>query len=145
MQERFVEPAQGEVADLGAVSMRLIAPSEHANGAFAVAEFRGSEGPWTVPHVHRVTEEAFYVLEGAFAFTLGAREVEAKQGAFVLVPRGTPHFMRAGPGGGALLTLWVPGGLEEMFMELSRLPSDSLTNPEARAEVGRRYDSVPVR
>lgn len=109
-----------------------------------MAEFRGAEGPWTVPHVHRRMEESFYVLEGTFAFTCGDRDVEAKEGALVRVPRGTPHVMRAGPGGGALLALFAPGGLEEMFLELGRLPADSITNPEVRAEITRRYDSVPV-
>jgi len=144
MEGYFLDQAQGEVADLGVVSMRLIVSSAATNGAFAVAEFRGSEGRWTVPHVHRRLEESFYVLEGSFSFTCGDRDVEAKQGAFVMVPRGTVHIMRAGPGGGALLTFWAPGGLEEMFLELGRLPADSLTNPDVRAEIARRHDSVPV-
>ena len=52
--------------------------------------------------------------------------------------------MRARDGGGALLTLWAPGVLEEMFLELGRLPAASLTDPKVRAEVSRRYDSIPV-
>ena len=71
--------------------------------------------------------------------------MEAKSGAFVMVPRGTPHVLGAGPGGGALLCLWSPGGLEEMFLELARLSADSITNPEVRAEIAERHDSVPVR
>jgi hypothetical protein len=84
------------------------------------------------------------VLEGSFDFTLGDHEVEAKPGAFVLVPRGMPHIMRAQPGGGALLVLWTPGGLEEMFLELGRLPAASITNPAVRAEIAKRHDSLPV-
>jgi mannose-6-phosphate isomerase-like protein (cupin superfamily) len=144
MEGYFLDHAQGEVADLGVVSMRLVASNAATNGAFAAAEFRGAEGPWTVPHVHRRMEESFYVLEGTFAFTCGGHDFEAKEGAFVMVPRGTPHVMRAGPGGGALFALFTPGGLEEMFLELGRLPADSITNPEVRAEIARRYDSVPV-
>ena len=144
MNGYFLDQTQGKVADLGAISMRLILSNAQTKGTLAVAEFRGSEGRWTVPHVHRGLEESFYVLEGTFGFTLGDREVEAKQGAFVLVPRGTVHIMRAGPSGGALLTLWTPGGLEEMFLELGRLPADSLTNPAVRAEIAKRHDSVPV-
>ena len=45
----------------------------------------------------------------------------------------------------ALLCLWGPGGLEEMFLELARLSADSITNPEVRAEIAERHDSVPVR
>jgi quercetin dioxygenase-like cupin family protein len=144
MEGYFLEQTQGEVANLGVVSMRLLVSRAQTNGAFAVAEFRGSQGSWTVPHVHQGLEESFYVLEGSFGFTLGDRDVEAKQGAFVLVPRGTPHIMRAGPGGGALLTLWTPGGLEAMFLELGRLPAESITDRAVRAEIAKRHDSVPV-
>lgn len=140
----FLSQSEGEVADLGVVSMRLVVPSAQANGAFAVSEFRGAEGPWTVPHIHERMEEAFYVLEGTFDFKLGDRELEAKQSSFVLVPRGTPHVMTAHAGGGALLAVFAPGGLEEMFLELGRLPTDSITDPNVRAQVARRYDSVPV-
>jgi len=144
MEGYLLDQTHGEVANLGVVSMRLLVSAAQTNGAFAVAEFRGSEGSWTVPHLHRGLEESFYVLEGTFGFTLGDRDVEAKQGAFVLVPRETPHIMRAGPGGGALLTLWAPGGLEEMFLELGRLPAESITDRAVRAEIAKRYDSVPV-
>ena len=144
MDGYFLDQSQGEVADLGVVRMRLILSEEQTNGAFAVAEFRGAEGVWTVPHVHERMEESFYVLEGTFVFTVGGREVEAKQGAFLMVPRGTPHVMRAGPGGGALLTLFTPAGLEKMFIELGRLPATSITDPKVRAEIAKRHDSVPV-
>ena len=144
MNAYFLDEGQGAVADLGVVSMRLIVPSSETNGAFAAAEFRGAEGLWTVPHVHERMEESFYVLEGTFAFTCGDRDLVASRGAFLMVPRGTPHIMRAGPEGGTLLTVFTPGGLEEMFMELGRLPADSITNPQVRAEIARRHDSIPV-
>lgn len=144
MDGYFVNQAQGEVTDLGAISMRLLVPSSETNGAFAAAEFRGSEGRWTIPHVHERLEESFFVLEGTFVFTCGDHELEAKQGAFVMVPRGTPHVLSAGSGGGALFTLWTPGGLEEMFKELGRLPAASITDPVVRSEIAQRHDSVPV-
>jgi quercetin dioxygenase-like cupin family protein len=133
-----------ETLDLGIVTVRLLATAEQTNGAFAVGEFSGGEGPWTVPHVHQHTEESFYVLNGAFTFTLDTDETEARPGSFILVPRGTRHVLRAAPGGGRLLTLWVPGGLEAMFVELSRMPPGSLRDPEARKAISARFDSVPA-
>ena len=135
---------QGMVANIGAITMRLIVSKAQTNGAFAVAEFRGPAGPWTVPHMHREMEESFYVLEGGCSFTIGERDVDAKQGAFVMVPRGTPHLVSGGSGGGTLLTIFAPGGLEEMFLELGDLPAGSITDPQVRAEIAKRHDSVPV-
>jgi quercetin dioxygenase-like cupin family protein len=142
---KFHVPAnEGERADLGVATMRQVVPSAATEGSFAVAEFIGTSGAWTVPHIHAEMEESFYVTEGTFTFTCGEERIEASPGSFILIPRGTPHMIEAGPEGGALLTLFVPGGLEEMFLELGRLPAGALTDPATRADIGRRYDSKPV-
>ena len=112
---------------------------------FTLAEFSGTKsGAWTVPHLQRGFEESFYVLDGLFTFTLGEERREATRGTYLLVPRGTRHTIAAAEGGGRFLTLMVPGGLEEMFFELGEMAADALTDPEARAAVAARFDSVPV-
>jgi quercetin dioxygenase-like cupin family protein len=143
---RVVGAGEGRSVDLGVISMRLLAGGDdNTGGRFSLAEFSGSvAGAWTVPHVHRGFEESFYVLDGRFFFTFGDQEHEATPGSYVLVPRDTAHTFRADDGGGRLLTLMVPGGLEEMFFELGRLGPDALRDPAARAAVSARYDSVPV-
>ena len=40
--------------------------------------------------------------------------------------------------------LMVPGGLEEMFLELGTLPPGSITDPAVRAAISARYDSSPA-
>jgi mannose-6-phosphate isomerase-like protein (cupin superfamily) len=139
-----IERSAGEVVDLGVISMRILVGSERTGGSFASAEFRGGAGPWTVPHLHKTSDEAFYILEGDFVFTCGERRMAAPTGAFVWIPPGSPHMIEAGPGGGALVTTWTPGGLEEMFLELGRLPSDSITDTRVRRQIADRFDSVPV-
>ena len=126
--------------------MRLLAGVEHdTGGSFSLAEFSGTQGgAWTVPHLHRGFEESFYVLDGAFTFTVGEEVVEAVPGVYVLVPRGTPHTISAEEGGGRLLTLMAPGGNEEMFFALGELGPDALRDPVARAAISARFDSVPV-
>jgi mannose-6-phosphate isomerase-like protein (cupin superfamily) len=141
-----VRPGEGRAVDLGAVSMRVIAGGDATTGrSFTLAEFSGTgAGPWTVPHLHRGFEESFYVLDGRFTFTVGEERVEATSGMYILVPRGTSHTIEAAPGGGAFLTLMVPGGLEEMFFELGTLPPNAIRDPAARAAISARHDSVPV-
>lgn len=140
----IVHPGEGPTADLGIARMRVLAAGNTGDGAFTLVEFAGGEGPWTVPHVHRRMEESFFILEGSFMFTVGAQRISAVTGSYILVPRGTPHVLSAGAGGGRLLTLMVPGGLEEMFFELAQLPPDSITNAEVRGAISAKYDSVPV-
>jgi quercetin dioxygenase-like cupin family protein len=140
-----VTPGAGRIADLGIARMRLLAGGDAtARSAFSVAEFTGGPGPWTVPHLHRGLEESFFVLDGDFTFTVGEEEIATEPGAFVVVPRGTRHLLAAGPAGGRCLVLWVPGGLEQMFLELAELGPDAIRNPSVRAAISAKYDSVPV-
>jgi quercetin dioxygenase-like cupin family protein len=138
------EHAGGKAVDLGVVKMRLLASRGQTNGTLGVAEFSGAEGMWTVPHVHRRMEESFYVLSGRFAFTVGDTEVEATAGGFLMVPRGVRHVIRCCADGGTLLALFTPAGLEEMFLELGSLSPDSITNPDVRAGIASRHDSIPA-
>jgi quercetin dioxygenase-like cupin family protein len=141
----MVAPDEGQTVELGIIQMRVLAAGEAAaSRAFTLAEFTGGDGPWTVPHIHRAMEESFYVLDGQYTFTVGEEKVPAGPGAYVLVPRGTRHTISAGAGGGRLLALMVPGGLEEMFFELATLPPDSITDPAVRAAISARYDSSPA-
>ena len=102
-----------------------------------------SRDAWTVPHIHREMEESFFVLDGEFTFAVGEQEIAAGVGSYILAPRGTRHEITAGPEGGRLLTLMVPGGLEEMFFELADLPPDSVTDPAVRGAISARHDSIP--
>ena len=140
-----VRPGEGRVADMGSVKMRALAAEDPVTGgAFAFSEFSGGEGPWTVPHLHHATSESFFVLDGDFTFTVGEDQVAIGPGSYILIPHDTPHMIHAGPGGGRLLALMVPGGLANMFFELSELPPGGITDPAVRAEVSQRHDSVPV-
>jgi len=71
--------------------------------AFVIAEWRDPGGPpgpprlIAPPHLHRSDDEAWYVLEGTLQVRVGKEAVEARPGAAVFVPRGTPH------------TYWNPG------------------------------------
>ena len=53
----------------------------------------GTAAPGEGPplHVHRDQDETIYVLKGRYRVRLGERDVDAPAGAFVFIPRGTPH------------------------------------------------------
>ena len=140
----LVRRTEGRDARLGVVNMRLLASAAETGGAFSLAEFTGGPGTWTVPHIRDRTEESFFVLDGRFTFTVDGADLHVGAGEFVLVHRGLAHVMTAGEPGGRFLTLWCPGGNEEMFFELASLGADALRDPEARAAVSRKYDSRPV-
>ena len=62
---------------------------------FVMVEWRDSgesEWEWIAPlHVHHADDEAWYVLEGALRFRIGAETCEAGPGGAIFAPKGTPH------------------------------------------------------
>lgn len=140
----MVRPGEGRSVDLGVVRMRVLIGSDDVPAkGFTLTEFAGTEGAWTVPHLHREMEESFFVLDGTFTFLVGEEHHETTAGSYLLVPRGTAHAISAGSGGGRVLVLMVPGGLEHMFFELGTLPPNAIRDPDIRAAISARYDSVP--
>ena len=86
-----------------------------ASTSFVVAEWRDPGGPpgplrYIAPlHLHHNDDEAWYVLEGVLGVRLGDKDIEARAGSAVLVPRGTPHtYWNPGPGPLRYLLVMTP-------------------------------------
>src|SRR5215470_16888981 len=70
-------------------------------------------------HIHRVTDEGFYVLEGVFGFQAGEQTIHGPSGTYLFVPSGLVHtFWNHGPTPAKLLILISPPGFEQYFAEL---------------------------
>jgi len=68
-------------------------------------------------HIHHHEDEVFYVVEGAVDFVCGGESFTGQAGAFVFLPRGLPHtFLGRSEAGARVLMLFLPGGLEQMFV-----------------------------
>jgi mannose-6-phosphate isomerase-like protein (cupin superfamily) len=92
-------------------------PAEMA-GAYVVVVGVFPPGEPAPPlHLHPDTDEAFYLAEGEATFLLGDREVLARGGDLVFVPRGTAHTVW---NSGAIpvhgLILISPGDAEHSFV-----------------------------
>jgi quercetin dioxygenase-like cupin family protein len=119
----------------------LKASATQTDGSFEVIEYVGPAAP--PPHIHRMREEAFYILEGSFTFVLGEDDaVEAPAGSFIFVPRGTRHGFTVQQGGRALL-LVSPAGLGGFFAELGAGLQAGRSGAEIRAALAGKYDSTP--
>ena len=105
----------------------LLATGNQTRGALGL--FRQTIAPNSGPpvHIHRATNEFFYVVKGEFSVKLGDRIVRVFAGSFVFVPKGTAHaFKNVGTKPGVLLVGVMPSGLEKMFVE--RQGVDAETN-----------------
>jgi quercetin dioxygenase-like cupin family protein len=103
---------------------------EDTSGAYSVAEVDAGPELGPPPHVHRDCDESFYVLEGAFDFSLAGQAFSAGPGAFVHLPKGVVHTHRAGGGAAAkALVIQAPAGVERFIEEAGRLATDRSTRP----------------
>ncbi len=105
------------------------------NGRLGVFEVEVAHLGGPPVHAHKRLDEAFWVLEGAFAFRVGEQLLSGGPGTFVLVPGGEAHaFACTSPGSGKLLLIFSPGGAEAYFEDLSlRLASLPKGQPDPSA------------
>jgi quercetin dioxygenase-like cupin family protein len=130
----FLSPAEGRtylVCDR--VAFRAV-PSD-PGAAYALYEAVVARGGGMPPHLHRYEDEAFFVLGGTFAITIGGQTVTGGRGVYAFGPRGVPHaFQNVGETPGRLLAIVSPGALQEQFLaEVGRPVGKSGTAAVARA------------
>ncbi len=135
-------------ADLPQTSIQVVGPTDGASwlwgfavykvvgdatgGAFAVVEHTLAPHTLAAPlHTHRDVDELSYVLERTIGARIGAQEVEAGPGTFVLKPKGVAHtFWNAGATPARLLEVIWPAGFERYFEELDHLFSRTGGQPD---------------
>jgi mannose-6-phosphate isomerase-like protein (cupin superfamily) len=131
---------QGRESD----ATELLATAEQTGGVLGI--FRQTIAPKSGPptHLHGMEAEFCYVVSGQFNFKLGERIVSAPAGAFVFVPKMTPHtFQNVGLEPGVLLFGVTPGGFETMFAE--RQGVDTETNQKLMGKHHMQIVGPPLR
>jgi mannose-6-phosphate isomerase-like protein (cupin superfamily) len=127
------------------VSVKLAA-SAAEGGRVSAAEF------WMPPefgpplHVHHAEDELLQVLEGTVRVACGDADLVLGPGGFAYLPRGVPHtFWVQGSDPARMLTIFTPGGVEQMFVESGvqtdtpHLPEDGGTTPGSLDALMARY------
>lgn len=108
------------------VTTELLATAEQTGGTLGI--FRQTVAPKSGPptHLHGMEAEFCYVVSGRFNFKLGERVVSAPAGAFIFIPKMTPHtFQNIGEEPGVLVFGVTPGGFEKMFVERQGVDADT--------------------
>ena len=118
-ESMMLPPGEGKTVSFSGNGVTLI--HGYPGGAYSVVEWVSEPSiPGTPLHVHKETDEAFYVLEGTFNFLAGERTFEGGAGAFVFVPRGLEHaYWNAGETPAKMLITVSPPGFERYFEELA--------------------------
>jgi quercetin dioxygenase-like cupin family protein len=103
---------------------------DDTNGALTVAELTAVPEMGPPPHIHRHSDETFYVLEGTFDFSLAGQPFSAGAGSFVHLPKGVVHTHSAGGGAPArAVVMQSPAGVERFIMEAGQPATDRSIRP----------------
>jgi quercetin dioxygenase-like cupin family protein len=138
MNEQVIVRGPGEGRTLlvgGGDKVTYKARSAETDGAYFCFEVSTTPGFGPPLHTHEY-RELFYVLEGAYEFTLGRGDkletISGTAGTAISVPPNVPHtFKNASGGPSRLLFVHQPAALEEFFEEFGvPVDDDSAGEPE---------------
>jgi quercetin dioxygenase-like cupin family protein len=96
-----------------------------SGGALTAIETVAAPGEGPPLHVHPDHDETIYILDGRFRVKLAGDLVDAPRGAFVFIPRGTPHtWQNVTDAPARFLATVMPADIrfEQFFMRYSELP-----------------------
>lgn len=79
-------------------------------------------------HVHDNEEEAFFVLEGEFVFTVGDRDIEAGPGCYIYLPPKVRHGFRVESEIGRVYNMLCPSGFEQGIID-GAIPAPRVSMP----------------
>lgn len=89
-------------------------------------------------HVHDDAEEAFFVLEGDFVFTIDTDEIAAGPGCYVYLPPGVRHGFRVESEVGRVYNTLTPAGFERTILEQG-VPATQIVMPAPGVSVVADY------
>lgn len=107
--------------------------SAETKGAFALIRCVLKKGFEPPLHIHSNEDESSFILDGEIQYQAGERDIHAKAGDFVHLPKLVPHTFKPITDTVTLLLLITPGGFEEMFRQCSR-PATTFALPTVAGE-----------
>jgi mannose-6-phosphate isomerase-like protein (cupin superfamily) len=109
---------------------------KETNGKYCIIElYATAQGspPW---HVHHNEDEGFFIIDGAFTFSVGNTSLKAKSGDYLMAPKGIPHtYSVDSPGHARLLMICSPAGFEEAVRSMSSRATSLVPPDPENAEI----------
>ncbi|HKU18889.1 MAG TPA: cupin domain-containing protein [Candidatus Saccharimonadales bacterium] len=106
----------------GSFRVTIKVRTEHTNGVMSVVEETLPPKALVPVHVHQ-NDVWVYVMSGKIGVLIGETIEVAEQGEWALKPRGVQHSMwNPGNTPATVMEILTPGGTEQWFEEITRLP-----------------------
>jgi len=138
----FLAPEEGKGTTPGGLrQIKIKVTGESTGNKYSMVEDTVPPRYGPPLHLHRNTDEAFYVVKGTLRFQLGGGKIiEAPTGTFLFVPRGIAHaFINPMAEPATYIVVLSPPGFEKYFEELAQLVNTNPT-PETLMSISERHD-----
>lgn len=117
---------------------RVVADGDSTDGQLGIVDMLEiPAGDMPPLHVHRSSDEGFYVLEGELTLYMPGEERNLAAGEFFLAPRAVPHTYRVGDDGARVVATSLPSGFERFVAAASELAAP---DPERLSELAEQHD-----
>ncbi len=143
-QPMIKEPTEGRTIGIVGDIYRFLATGAETGGRYSIFEATVLPGGGPPPHIHRLEDETFYVLEGEITFQIADKRHVAGPGTFVHMPIGNQHAFRNETDQRArMLISFAPAGLENMFFEVGKdLKDGGLPDEPSPEELGKLLETA---
>jgi quercetin dioxygenase-like cupin family protein len=133
-QVMVVWPDHGQTVSVAGDVYQLLGTGAGSDGSYSVMAVEVPPGGGPPLRMHAREEEGFYILDGEIDFTAEEKTLRAGPGAYLNVPRTTPHAFKNNTDRPArMLIVCAPAGIEHFLIEADGKP------PEALAEIAARH------
>lgn len=141
MMPVFTPSEGGRKVNVLGIPMVIRIRGDETGGIVSAVESHDLTGGGPPLHVHHREDEVFQILEGEYAWTVGAEQFVARKGATIFAPRGVPHTYRyLGTTPGRLMCVITPAGFEGFFEEIGALTPEQQQNLSRVLEIAKRYE-----
>ena len=131
----FTAAGEGQWIELGDHRARPLLNSQQTGGAFSLAEVEVDFGGGVPPHIHEREDEAFYLLEGRVAVSVGEQTFHLEAGDTAFAPRDIRHTWKCESEAGARFVAFItPGGNMEAFAQRMAQEKIVPSDPESPAK-----------
>ncbi len=124
----------------------IISDSSQSCGKFSCIGMQHPQDFSPPLHVHTKEDEFFLIRDGHYAFQVGEELREFKPGDLLLAPKGVPHSFRCLSPQGSSFVFTVPGGFEDYFSTVSKLPTEGFKDRllEVNRQFGIEFVGPPI-
>ena len=127
--------------DFHGTKMTIKILSSETNDSYSIIHFVHPSNVGPALHMHPRGSESFHILKGEYRFLIGDKNIDAKMGDTIIVPKGISHKFNSGNNGGEFLVI-SPPDLENYFYKVSQLSTKGTVTWETESDIAKQHGQI---